>query len=64
MEWEHIKSMPIEDIVTLVSFLTCYKLMGFKYLWNQPPITNNVLLGHLWMAQHVLLKKHPTMGKH
>ncbi len=51
------ENLQVKDIVTLVSFLTCLQIDGFKYLWKWPHIANNILLGHLLMAQNVSLKK-------
>jgi hypothetical protein len=32
------ENLQVENVVTLVSFLTCYKSMAFKYLWKVPLI--------------------------
>jgi hypothetical protein len=56
------KNLQVEDTIALVSFLTCYKSMAFKYLWKWSPIVDIILLGRSWMPQNVLSKKCPIVG--
>ncbi len=36
------ENLQVKD-VTLVSFLTCLQINGFKYLWKWPHVANNIL---------------------
>jgi hypothetical protein len=39
------ENLQVEDAIALVSFLTCYKSMAFKYLWKWSPIADIILQG-------------------
>jgi hypothetical protein len=59
------ENLQVEGVVALVRFSTyLLQINGFQVFVEAITYSNNILLGHSWMARNALSKKRPIVGKH
>ncbi len=56
------ENLQVENIVALVSFLTCHKSMAFKYLWKVSPIYKQHFVRVFVDGMKCFIEKTPYSG--